>query len=311
MSTTLLQTRDYIRSFEGLTSTDFNDTLLTKWINIAQPNIMRDLVKLGIGYDSFIKQANLSWTTKFLTNVARASNTVTVSCTAHGLAVNDYVIVQAVTKTEINGVWKVATVPDVDTFTYTQGGQTIGSVADTGWVSKGLATAPTDLANTDDAIISLDVKFATTGASSLTNQDIYYKPTVKKTVEEGIALDPYNTNANSYATPSTTQPYYYIAGNISGTKSIFIRPANVIDARLAYRFKPTDLSAEADTLTLGDEYLDLLRIYVKRMIKDKEGKEEEITLAIQEYEKKMTFLLNDFQKGKETKKAEALETQIT
>lgn len=70
---------------------------------------------------------------KTISNVARASNVVTVTTsTSHTFAVGDTVEVAAVTNTGINGTFTVATVPSNTTFTYSQTGGTIASGADTG-----------------------------------------------------------------------------------------------------------------------------------------------------------------------------------
>lgn len=86
---------------------------------------------------------------KTISNVARASNVVTVTTsTAHGFAAGDSVEVTATTNTGINGTFTIASAPTTTTFTYSQTGSTISSVADTGTAVVGAnSRAITDFAS--------------------------------------------------------------------------------------------------------------------------------------------------------------------
>lgn len=71
---------------------------------------------------------------KAISNVARASNVVTITTTtAHGFTAGDYVTVAAVTNTSFNGTFVITTVGST-TFTYAQTAGDVASVADTGTV---------------------------------------------------------------------------------------------------------------------------------------------------------------------------------
>jgi hypothetical protein len=71
---------------------------------------------------------------KAISNVARASNVVTITTTtAHGFTAGDYVTVAAVTNTGFNGTFVITTVGST-TFTYAQTAGDVASVADTGTV---------------------------------------------------------------------------------------------------------------------------------------------------------------------------------
>ena len=70
---------------------------------------------------------------KTISNVARASNVVTVTTsTAHTFETGDSVVVTATTNTGINGTFTVSGTPSNTTFTYAQTGSTISSTSDTG-----------------------------------------------------------------------------------------------------------------------------------------------------------------------------------
>jgi hypothetical protein len=311
MSTSLKTARDYLRSFYGLTAEEFNDTLLNKWVSLGQTNVLSDLAKAGVGYDNMIKYANVAVSTPAISTVARNGSTgvVTITtATAHPYAVGDWVIVQAVTNTTLNGVFPLATVADTTHFTYSLTGSTIGSTGDTGWTSRGYVNVPSDLLNTDESSIQLDAKFlSTAGAGSI---DTYYKPLTKRTVEKGVASDPYNTVSNTYETPTTTQPFYWIAGDGTGIKSFHYRPANLEFLRAWYRFIPADLTTDSTNLSLGDEYLDLLRKWVKRLIKEKQTKIDEMRNAETEYNEALKDTIEKYTLGKQTQKEESKATEI-
>ena len=79
---------------------------------------------------------NVSKAARTITNVARTSNTVTITTSvAHGYSIGDSVTVAAVTNTGINGTFNVDTVPTTTTFTYINAGTNITSVADTGTIT--------------------------------------------------------------------------------------------------------------------------------------------------------------------------------
>jgi hypothetical protein len=68
-----------------------------------------------------------------ITNVARASNVVTITTSAaHGYTSGQSVTVAATTTTGVNGTFTIASTPTTTTFTYAQTGADIASVADTG-----------------------------------------------------------------------------------------------------------------------------------------------------------------------------------
>lgn len=125
-------------------------TNLSGFINTSTALQGRGIVDWsGVGTDAspfvaFVDRVNLS-----ISNVARASDVVTITTSAvHGLAQGDRVQVTAVTNTSVNGVFTVASAPTTTTFTYTKAGTNITSGADTGTVAKGILK----LDGTDKAI---------------------------------------------------------------------------------------------------------------------------------------------------------------
>lgn len=124
-------------------------TNLSGFINTSTALQGRGIVDWsGVGTDAspfvaFVDRVNLS-----ITNVARASDVVTITTSApHNLTTGDRVQVAAVTNTTINGVYTIAT-SAATTFTYTKAGTNITSGADTGTVAKGILK----LDGTDKAI---------------------------------------------------------------------------------------------------------------------------------------------------------------
>lgn len=55
-------------------------------------------------------------------SITRSGSTATVTCTAHGYAVNDEVVILGANQSEYEGHFTVATVPDANTFTVTVSG---------------------------------------------------------------------------------------------------------------------------------------------------------------------------------------------
>ena len=124
-------------------------TNLSGFINTSTALQGRGIVDWsGVGTDAspfvaFVDRVNLS-----ISNVARASDVVTITTSApHNLTTGDRVQVAAVTNTTINGVYTIAT-SAATTFTYTKAGTNITSGADTGTVAKGILK----LDGTDKAI---------------------------------------------------------------------------------------------------------------------------------------------------------------
>jgi N4-gp56 family major capsid protein len=74
-------------------------------------------------------------TTTTITNTAIATNVATITtAVAHGLGVNQVVTVAAVTNTDVNGTFTIASVPTTTTFTYAVTASNVSS-ADTGTVT--------------------------------------------------------------------------------------------------------------------------------------------------------------------------------
>ena len=74
-------------------------------------------------------------TTVSITNTAIATNVATITtAVAHGLGVNQVVTVAAVTNTDVNGTFTIASVPTTTTFTYAKTASNVSS-ADTGTVT--------------------------------------------------------------------------------------------------------------------------------------------------------------------------------
>lgn len=71
-------------------------------------------------------------TSKASVNRARSANVATIECTAHGLIVGNYITVSGLSETDYNGTWTVASVVDVNHFTYANIGDNEVETVDTG-----------------------------------------------------------------------------------------------------------------------------------------------------------------------------------
>jgi hypothetical protein len=58
-------------------------------------------------------------TSKSITSITKSGTTATITATAHGIAANDWFIVQGADRVPYNGLFKAATVPDANTITCT------------------------------------------------------------------------------------------------------------------------------------------------------------------------------------------------
>jgi N4-gp56 family major capsid protein len=95
---------------------------------VETPRVLNGL-KLGTGANTTIAPTVSISNSKIASNVA----TITTS-TEHGLGVGQVVTVAAVTNTEVNGTFTIASVPSTTTFTYSKSGTNVDT-ADTGTVT--------------------------------------------------------------------------------------------------------------------------------------------------------------------------------
>ena len=95
---------------------------------VETPRVLNGM-KLGTGANTTIAPTVSITNSKIATNVA----TITTS-TEHGLGVGQVVTVAAVTNTEVNGTFTIASVPSTTTFTYSKSGTNVDT-ADTGTVT--------------------------------------------------------------------------------------------------------------------------------------------------------------------------------
>lgn len=122
---------------DAATAAANNGANLSTWLNVA--NAISGPKAVTVGGNNTTFEILVDSTTKTISNVALASNVVTVTTsTTHGLAVGDRVRVAATTNTAINGTFTVATAPTTTTFTYALNGSNITSGADTGSVVTGV-----------------------------------------------------------------------------------------------------------------------------------------------------------------------------
>lgn len=79
---------------------------------------IRDAVLRDYDWNFALKRASISRPTKSVTSITRASQTATVTITAHGYANNDFIRISGATQTEYNGLFQISNVA-ANTFDYT------------------------------------------------------------------------------------------------------------------------------------------------------------------------------------------------
>jgi hypothetical protein len=122
---------------DAATAAANNGANLSAWLNTA--NAISGTGSVSTTGSSSTFQILVNSSTKTITNVALASNVVTITTsTAHGLAVADRVTVAATTATAVNGTFTVKAAPTTTTFTYDLTGSNITSAVDTGTVTTGV-----------------------------------------------------------------------------------------------------------------------------------------------------------------------------
>lgn len=315
MSTTLKSQRDYIRSFYGLKANEFNNTILTKFINIAQPNVQIDLIKHGIGIDDYIKTADLAFDLNEVTSSSVGSGDCAIMTpSAHGYTAGEYIIWGKDSEDvhpELQGEYLITNVVSSVIFQFKL--NVIDGFWGDGWISKGYAVLPSDLLDMDDAILTVEGKYKAWDALAgiLESGSSYtYVPISEKTLTDGVNSNMYNSNSNIYEKPDTVEPYWWIAGSKSGAKVIHVNPVHLESLRIRYRYKAAALSADADLLIVPDEHTDLIRKYCKRLIEEKRGNLAERDKAIADYDKDIKQLMEKYGTGKNTKQAEKQETKV-
>lgn len=167
-------------------------TNLSGFINTSTALQGRGIVDWnGVGTDAspfvaFVDRVNLT-----ISNVARASDVVTITTSAaHGLAQGDRVQVAAETNTAVNGVFTVASAPTTSTFTYTKAGTNITSGADTGTVAKGILK----LDGTDKAIRIMGLTGIPRSTDTQTDESL-----TLDAEDQGATIQVASSNSFSYA----------------------------------------------------------------------------------------------------------------
>jgi len=188
---------------DAATAAANNGANLSAWLNTA--NAISGTGSVSTTGSSSTFQILVNSSTKTITNVALASNVVTITTsTAHGLAVADRVTVAATTATAVNGTFTVKAAPTTTTFTYDLTGSNITSAVDTGTVTTGVypldgtgkpiqllnvTGAPLQTQAGDEKVITHDqvVRGASISVGISTDSSIAFKGmTVHKSVDHKI-----------------------------------------------------------------------------------------------------------------------------
>ena len=120
--------------YSAAASENLNNVVAAKAVNGATLVFAGGPTKLFKLDTTDLSLDNISKASRTISNVARTSNTVTITTSApHGYSVGDSVTVTATANTDLNGTFNILTVTST-TFTYDKNGANITSVADTGTV---------------------------------------------------------------------------------------------------------------------------------------------------------------------------------
>lgn len=215
---------------------------------------------------AFVNKVNLT-----ITNVARASNVVTITTSAtHGLVAGDRVQVTAVTNTGVNGTFTVATAT-TNTFTYASTGANITSGADTGTVAKGILK----LDGTDKAIRIMGLTGIPRSTDTQTDESLTLDPE-----DSGATIQVASSNSFSYAINGLVDRKSYAwkvltmvsdYGVIPGLAVKFLRvgPAGSSEAQIG--FGRVNVSEDGDAGTLQKFSGTINMIGAARTIPDNTG----------------------------------------
>lgn len=190
-------------------------------------------------------------TTATITNVARATNVVTITTAAnHGLVTGDRVQVTATTNTNVNGVFTVVAAPTTTTFTYNSTGATITAGADTGTVVKGILK----LDGTDKPVRILGLTSIPRSVDTQTDESLTLDPE-----DSGATIQIASSNSFSYSISGLVDRKSYTwkiltmvseYGVIPGLAVKFLRqgPAGSTEAQVG--FGRVSISEDGDAGTL-------------------------------------------------------------
>jgi hypothetical protein len=122
---------------DAATAAASNGAQLSTWLNAA--NAISGPATVTASGTGSTFEVLINSATRTITNVALASNVVTITTSAaHGLIAGDRAKVAATTATAVNGTFTVATAPSTTTFTYALTASNITSAVDTGTVTTGV-----------------------------------------------------------------------------------------------------------------------------------------------------------------------------
>ena len=122
---------------DAATAAASNGAQLSTWLNAA--NAISGPATVTASGTGSTFEILINSATRTITNVALASNVVTITTSAvHGLVAGDRAKVAATTATAVNGTFTVATAPSTTTFTYALTASNITSAVDTGTVTTGV-----------------------------------------------------------------------------------------------------------------------------------------------------------------------------
>lgn len=297
---TRVQFRDLLRSLSSeLDNKAVMDAEINEWIDWGQGRVANDILASGIGIKNLIKQATPTFTVQEITGYETASNITTFTVTAHGYEVGDIVIVQDMAHatndvTALDGIYEIIA-KDTNTFNVNAVHEDTGSSQTplAGWVTNGYCDAESDIMDIAKPIVDIQVKF--TSITGTAGNEVDYKKATEKLPAQFEDMNPYSSHNVSYSTATEGEPVYCIDGSPTGTKIIRVYPANVDFAILKYYMRPAAISSDSTTISIPDEFRDLLLLEVKSKMDFKLHGFERSQITAVNYQKKMQELFMAYQ----------------
>jgi len=316
MALTRLQIKDYVRAkLSELDSGKVKSAMLDVDINLAIRKVQKDLVSLGI--KQFTKTATLTGSNNVaavptdMLSTPNAIIDITVDSvkatvdTAFTGDNNDFTITAATAGTSGNNIRVVFAAAGVaGAVAVTGAGTSISPYTITYYCGSesplaSAVKASIEASSAAMALIAIAYKTGNTGAGAIsTGTDLTYILTGG--VGDGnnysakeLSIEDYNkVNQNTFLIPTATEPAYNRRGDSSGLQKLYFLPS-MTSATINYYYRFADLSADASTNPLPDEYEELVLMDVMaktyeslKQIAESQNKAVEYETKVKEIETK-------------------------
>lgn len=313
MALTRLQIKDYVRAkLSELDSGKVKSAMLDVDINLAIRKVQKDLVSLGI--KQFTKTAYLTGSIVSVpTDMLSAPNAI-IDIKASAGTKNYFETAIATTNADIKVTAKepgsvTNTTPIYFAVSCTSGATlavttTIGTTIVINVIANGTSHTGLEiiaLINADiiaSKYITASLKTGSTGVG-IFNRSVGSTQLTSGTgtgwyAAKELTVEDYNrVTSNTFLNPTTTEPGYNRKGDSSGSNIIEFLPVNITYSMINYYYRFADLSSDASTNPLPDEYEELVLMDVMaktyeslKQIAESQNKAVEYETKVKEIETK-------------------------